>query len=140
MEIPKEFWQLCLENTHTSLFCIRQCLIQFKRVLKLQTSKNVSNCECSMCKTPIRFQPHQGICFGGALGYTNSQECVGLSYTCNRTISPSAHISTFGIPAQAVMVSSPQLKAIAFASVTAQRFILLHWKLDKPPSFNNSVK
>lgn len=58
MEIPKEFWQLCLENTHAPSFCIIQCLIQFKRVLsyiqaKMYPTVSVACARCHQVPTTL---------------------------------------------------------------------------------------
>lgn len=139
--IPENTWKNTIQRIHTSSFCIRHGLIQFKIVHRLHYSNdrlsklypNVAP-NCPRCQYSPVSLGHMFWSCPSLYGFWSSI-FQSLSAIPGKTLQPGPLIAIFGVVSDELKLSRLHKNAITFASLNARRLILLNWKGKNPPSF-----
>ncbi len=144
--ISDEMWDSALSLIHSSSFCVRLNLIQFKVFHRLHYSNDKLAkmydfvCpECPRCRyTPVSLGHMFWSCPSLAGFWSSIFE--GLASLCRKTINPNPFTAIFGAVKPEEGLSGRLMNAVVFASLLARRLILRNWKASRPPSFNQWVR
>lgn len=138
--LEEDIWERILLRVHSSSFCARHGLIQFKILHRTHWSKEKLsrvyphiNPLCDRCQQAPGSLIHMFLTCPTLHNFW-TDICNSLSEILNMPIDPIPITILFGVLPSTLVVPKFKADFVAFATLLARRLILLKWKSPTPPT------